>query len=471
MPLTKKRTAPRTKKNYSITPTFVENAKRPSQSQKAFWYWDKKLTGFGLKVYYTGRKVYGIRFILKGGKSRWIEIGPDGDPWNAKTARDEATLIAQNVMNGRTPMAHKVEREVVFATLRDLFNAYATHLDEMVGKGALAARTVAKYKRQWEMNVPEEYKVKHITELDVEVFDRLHTLITNPPVPVRKARRPVEANRTLDMLSAMLEWVLSLPERRRLGLKENAVRKVTQNVESDDRGIWLSDEDQAKLFEFLLNPQHRYNTWWDEERRARRIARARKIKRPERRRPCYVLIDTMVDALLVLFMTGLRAAEVMSLPWEAINDTRQTAKVQQNKQGAGPTEQIQHKRIYLPDEVLEILAKLPKEGPWVFPSAGRSKKSSSGHIANLQDAWDRVRTHLNLPKVRLHDFRHTVACELSSHPDGTVKNLQGAMGWATAQTALRYLHARQKHLDRMVQETASSRIQRLRGNPPSITRE
>jgi len=111
VPLTKKRTVPRTKKNYSITPTFVENAKRPSQSQKAFWYWDKKLTGFGLKVYYTGRKVYGIRFILKGGKSRWIEIGPDGDPWNAKTARDEATLIAQNVMNGRTPMAHKVERE------------------------------------------------------------------------------------------------------------------------------------------------------------------------------------------------------------------------------------------------------------------------------------------------------------------------------------------------------------------------
>jgi len=71
----------------------------------------------------------------------------------------------------------------------------------------------------------------------------------------------------------------------------------------------------------------------------------------------------MVDALLVLFMTGLWADEVMSLPWEAIYDTRQAAKVQQNKQRAGPTEQVQHKRIYLPDEVLEILVESPRSLP------------------------------------------------------------------------------------------------------------
>lgn len=454
--------APRPKRNHSITDTFVKEVKRPTRQQRATWYWDRKLTGFGLKVYYTGKKVYGVRFILKGGKSRWCAIGEDGNPWNAGTARSKAKQMLQNVLDGLAPDHAKVEKEEVFASLADLYGDYTDHLDNMVAKGAMSERTVKKYKRQWEQNLRASDKSALVSSLSMEFFDALHTWITDNPIKKGLKKRPIEANRTLDMLSAMLAWVMERPLKQRRGLTENWVAKVTQNVENDERGVWLSEEDQTILFDFLLDPANRYQNWYEQEQAARRLARRKKTRRPERRRPRHVLTETMADALLVLFTTGLRSKEVMCLRWDEVDGNRQTATLQQNKQGPGPTERIQHKRIFLPAEVMEILAKRPREGPWVFPSNGRGLRSGSGHIVNLQDCWERVRKHLNLPNIRLHDFRHTVACELASHPNGTVKNIQQAMGWATAQTALRYLHARQKALDAMVQETASTRFERAR---------
>ena len=50
----------------SITDSFALRVTRPTKAQKATFYFDKKSTGFGLKVYYNGTKVYGVRIATAG---------------------------------------------------------------------------------------------------------------------------------------------------------------------------------------------------------------------------------------------------------------------------------------------------------------------------------------------------------------------------------------------------------------------
>ena len=96
----------------SITDTFALRIACPTKDKKATFYFDKKSTGFGLKVYYSGAKVYGVRIAMTGNAARWLTIGPHGDPWNADSAREEARIIKLNVENALDPFAHKAPKHV-----------------------------------------------------------------------------------------------------------------------------------------------------------------------------------------------------------------------------------------------------------------------------------------------------------------------------------------------------------------------
>jgi integrase len=328
-----------------------------------------------------------------------------------------------------------------------------------------------KYKRQWAQNVPKLLKNKYVSELDVTDFQGVHRKITKSALrkkrtgkkdpskrihskksaqvakkPAPKKGRPIEANRTLNMLSSMLGWVMDLPQKKRMGLTENHALAVIKNPERTDRGVQLKDAEQLRLIQFLNDPTNRRSFWWEAERKARRTAKALRQKREEIRQPAHVLEDMLADALLICFLTGLRSWEVKAMRWDGISEEGDMLKTPVTKQGARKTTRLLYKDTFLTDDALEVLGRQPRDSEWVFPSRGRSKKSTSGHITNLQDAWERVRSHLGLPIVRIHDLRHTMACELARPGGLGVKDLQAAMGWESSQTALRYLHAYEENL-------------------------
>lgn len=486
MPMPSKAESRAPKQRYAIGDTFLDrNVELPSREEKARFYFDDQIRGFGVKVYATGTIVFGVRFNLPRGRMRWIAIGTYKDDYKTKGAREEAMVIKQNVGKGLPPLAHRVKPELALARLQDLAEHWFKELDELVLSRNMAEKTVKKYKRQWIQNVPKSLKIKYVSELDVTDFQKVLRMITKsnarkkpskkrdpnkrihskkqPKVAkpaAKKKGRPIEANRTLDMLSSMLGWVMGLPGNKRMGLTENHVLKVIMNPERSDRGVQLKDAEQIRLIQFLNDPMNRKSVWWDQERKARRIAKAQRQKREEVRQPTYVLEDMMADALLLCFLTGLRSWEVKAMRWDGI-EGGDILKTPITKQGARKTTRLLYKDTFLTDDALEVLNRQPRLSEWVFPSHGRGKASASGHISNLQDAWERVRSHLELPAVRIHDLRHTMACELARPGGLGVKDLQAAMGWESSQTALRYLHVYEENLKESIRTISDKRKARL----------
>ena len=79
---------------------------------------------------------------------------------------------------------------------------------------------------------------------------------------------------------------------------------------------------------------------------------------------------------------------------------------------------------------------LPREedNPWVV--AGRKPGS---HLTDLQHPWRRIRERTELPDVRIHDLRHSIASKALALGEGLpmIGNLLGHM---PVQTTIRYAH-------------------------------
>lgn len=446
-----------------ITDSFVERVARPDQA--AIFFFDKSRSGFGVKIYPANqntnrpsKRVYGVRVTIEGNKKRWITIGAHGNPWTAEKARDEANRIRLNIEQGKPPFDHRQDRKSVLYRLKDLAEAYFAEYDDWVTQGRRSQNTLTKYKRQWEENVPSWLKKLPVSDLKSSVFQKALKEISR----LKSARpRPIEGNRTLAMLSAMLGWVMDQDPDERKGLTENHCDGVQRNPENETRGVWMEDADQSRLIAFLLDPRNRKETWWEEEKRARKAAKHQKLKRKDQFQPPYLITHQMANALLLLFISGLRSWEVMALRWEDIHVRSHTLEVEQTKRGATPSNVRESKRIFISEEVQTVLDQIPKTSEWAFPTNGKSKKSQSGHIENMQDSWERIRKHLKLPEIRLHDYRHTAASEIGDHPDMSVQDLKYAFGWKTEQTAMRYLHSRAKAREKRVQQITSTRMKRI----------
>lgn len=445
-------------KTVSITETFVDRLPRPRKDEKAKFYFDKKSTGFGVKVYYTGSKVYGVRISMNGNKARWLNIGAHGDPWDADAAREEARQIKLNIGNGLDPYAHRAPKHVSLNRLEDLAKAFFKHFQELVDQERRSPATLKEYKRQWAKNVPDDMKKKSVQTLRRSDFTSLHKAITR-----RNPRKPltVEANRTVALLCSMMGWVLTLDEDLRMGLKENLADGVSRNQEFE-RGLWMEELEQARLLAFLVDPMNRILVWWPAEKMARVAANPSIPKRAPVKRPPHVLDGAVLDALLLCFLTGLRHCEALAMRWDHIQKATGTFQVPIVKRGAKPGAQAEFKAIFITQEIQELLDRIPKTSEWLFPSQGRSAKSESGHLENIQDAWERIRKHLGLGKIRLHDFRHTMASELGDQENLNARELKDSMGWKTMQTAMRYMHARERQQQVKLQEISTSRMKRLK---------
>lgn len=459
----KPHSAPAAHKLPNITDSFVKDVARPVKH--AVYYFDKSRTGFGIKVYPANRnanrpakKVYGIRVTVEGQRKQWIKIGAHGDTWTADSAREEARTIRLNLEHGDPPFFHRKSRKAALLKFEDLATAFFVHYKDEVERGLRSEGTYKVYKQQWDSNVPTWLKTTAVAELKQSLFEKALKEISHPK---RRKPRPIVGNRTLAMMSSILGWVLGLDPEDRMGLTENFCNKVKRNPETETRGIWLEDEEQAKLIAFLKDPENRRENWWKVEKQSRTAAKLAGTKRKKLFQPPYLITDQAAHALLILFLTGLRSWEVMALQWKDFHGRTNTVRVRQTKRGADPGAVAENKRIFISSEVQEVLDQIPEISEWVFPSIGRGTKAKSGHIENLQDSWERVRTHLGILDVRLHDFRHTAASEVGDSPGVTVQDLKAGFGWKTEQTAARYSHSRHRERDKRIQEATSNRIDRL----------
>ena len=272
-------------------------------------YWDGELTGFGVRVRKSGRKIYVVQTRVAG-KLRWFTIGQHG-PFTPDDARAKALEVLAKAKRGINPRV-TAAKPAAAPTVSDLGKRF---LEEYV-PAHCKPRTRRDYQRAVSVFIDPRIgsmKVAEVARADVVEFHH------------RMRKTPVQANRTLAALSKMFS-VAEVWEWRPDG--SNPCRNV-QRYREHPRERFLSPEETDRLCAVLREAE------------------------PE--------MPSAVAAFRLLLLTGCRLSEIQTLRWEHVKDD--CIELPDAKSGG--------RIVPLGPEARAVLADLPRDddNPWVI--AGR----------------------------------------------------------------------------------------------------
>ncbi|MEH6647885.1 tyrosine-type recombinase/integrase [Sulfitobacter sp.] len=339
--------------------------------------WDAELSGFGVRVFASGRKSYLVQYRA-GGRTRRRSIGQHG-VLTAEEARNEARKLLGEVAKGGNPSEDRQQhlRGPSMAALCDRFlTEYAEHhCKPSTRKGyEIVVRTCIKPKLG-------PRKIVDISRAEIVAFH--HGM----------RDRPYMANRAVSILSKMFnlaeDWGM-----RKDGA--NPARRI-KKFKEEEKKRYLSDDEQARLGDVL----------------AEALETGQETP--------YTL-----SAIYLLMLTGCRLGEILTLQWDFV--TARHLELPDSKTG--------RRRIPLPREAYEVIMSLPRVAGNPYVILGESE---DGHLINLQKPWRRIKAKAGIDDVRMHDLRHTYASvAVMSGIDPFL--LKEIMGHKNLQTTLRYSH-------------------------------
>ena len=108
----------------------------------------------------------------------------------------------------------------------------------------------------------------------------------------------------------------------------------------------------------------------------------------------------------------------------------------------------------LSEDALEVVARQPRTGFFVFPGDGKT-----GHRESVRKSWARVRERAKLGECRIHDVRHTFASLLAS--SGQSLHVIGKMlGHTQPSTTHRYAPPARRAPERDAAELAAAGVRK-----------
>jgi integrase len=349
--------------------------------------WDR---GFGVKATAGGDKIYLLNYHF-GGRKRRYTIGAHGAPWTPDTARKEALRLQHRVAAGVDPMAEKA----LGRTAPRVRDVVARFLDEYV-VAKRAAGTARLYRGILEQHVLPAWGPRPIASITRSDVLALHH---------RLRATPVHANRTLLLISKLMNLASAW------GLRPEGTNPA-QHVER-----------------YREHARQRYLTR-DEFRRlgqALRAADRGPVPLPGGRDPVRLPLYALAAIKLLLF-TGARRGEMLALRWDDLDLDRHVANL--------PTSKTGFKVVHLNAPALAVLAGLPRivGNPYVLPGQRRGQ-----HLVNVTDTWYAIRALADLPDVRLHDLRHSLA-SVGAGAGLSLSIIGGLLGHSQPGTTARYAH-------------------------------
>ena len=345
-------------------------------------FWDSELSGFGVRVYPSGSKVYVVQTRAGGRAAKRVTVGRHGIV-TAEEARRRAALVIARIKAGEDPVPATPARALA------------------------AGPTVGELARQWlDEHVAVRCKPK-TAELYHLVVDR-HLLPRLGRVPaaavnhatvaeLHQALRatPTMANRTVDVLSRI--WNAA-EDRGLLPEAGNPCRLVVKNRE---------------------RPRERFLSEAEFRRLGRTLAEA------ETGRGVSV---HAVAAIRLLLLTGCRKNEILTLRWSDVDLGAGELRLADSKTGA--------RVVPLSPEAANVLAGIPRVADNPHVIAGKVK---SAHLRNLDDPWKLIRARAGLEDVRLHDCRHSFASRALALGEG-LPMIGRLLGHTRVETTARYAH-------------------------------
>ena len=308
-------------------------------------FWDRELSGFGVRVYPSGSKVYVVQTRTKG-KSKRVTLGRHG-VISADQARRKAAETIARLKSGEDPGGKSAST----VTVADLA---ARYLKEHVALHC-KPHTAKLYRSAVQRFILPAYGHLAVEEVDREHIANLHYELRDIPY---------QANRVLEIGSKLF----NLAELWKLRAGGNPCKFVRKYREKN-RERFLTDEEFRRLGEVLSEME------------------------AEKTLPVFA-----AAAFRLLMLTGCRRNEIVTLRWEHVDIEGGELRLPDTKTGA--------RMVPLSPPAARVLAELPRiEGnPWVIPGFKPNR-----HLADLNHYWERVRERANLQDVRIHDIRHSFA--------------------------------------------------------------
>ena len=379
-----------------IMKTLSNRAVGKLEVHKDTVFWDKELTGFGVRVYPTGSKVYIAQARGPEGPKR-VAVGRHG-VIGAEQARQRAALIIARIKAGEEAVSEPM-KPTGGPTVAEVAARYLTEYVEVRCKPSTAAAT---------RSVLEKHIVPALGKLPLAAVERAQVAELHG----RLYETPAIANAVVRTLSAMYrlacEWGI-VPE----GLS-NPCRSIVKYPEHK-RERFLTDEEFVRLGEALDEVEAGGGT-----------------------------SAPSVAAIRLLALTGCRRSEILSLRWEDVAPGEAELRLPDAKTGA--------RVVPLPPRAVELLASLPRiEGnPWVIPG-----RKPGTHLRQIDDAWRVVRARAGLEGVRIHDLRHSYASRALALGE-SLPMIGCLLGHRQIETTARYAHLARDSAQEAAERVAAS---------------
>lgn len=345
----------------------------------AHYLWDDQLSGFGVRIYNSGRKSFVVTYRAKG-RQRFHTVGRFGE-LTLHEARSTAMRVLARTRRGEDPSG---DRQAYFRspTIADLADRYLRE-HALLKKKASSTKDDT---RNWRLHVlPRlgKQKVADVTRADLA---GLHSEL---------AATPYVANRVLALLSKAFN-LAEVWGWRKDGT--NPCRHI-ERFKERRRERFLSPEELSRLAQVLATAENEQTEW-----------------------------PQVVAAFRLLIFTGCRVGEILNLQWEHVDFEARCLRLPDSKTGS--------KTIYLSNPALKVLADLdPPEGnPFVVWGVKPGR-----HLRSLTRPWHRIRGRAGLEDVRLHDLRHSYA-SFGAGAGLSLRMIGQLLGHSQPVTTQRYAH-------------------------------
>ena len=344
-------------------------------------FWDRELSGFGVRVYPSGSKVYLVQ-TRHGGKSRRVTIGRHGLV-SAEQARRKAAEVIASIKAGDEPGRNgSVLPSAMGPTLAEVAERY---MREHVAVRCKPT-TARAYRDALERLLLPEFGSLPLGAIGRDQVATLH---------YRLHKTPNMANRVVDMLARLFYMAEAWGVAPEGGNPCRFVKKYRSR--SCER--FLSEQEFRRLGRVLSE-----------------VESEGKVSR------------SGVAALRLLMLTGCRRNEILTLRWEDIDLGAGEIRLRDAKTGA--------RQVALSPAARKVLLALPRkvDNPWVIagPESGR-------HLSDLNFPWRVVRKRAGLEDVRIHDLRHSFASRALALGE-SLTMIGKLLGHRQVQTTARYAH-------------------------------
>ncbi|MDE0331042.1 MAG: tyrosine-type recombinase/integrase [Nitrospinae bacterium] len=379
----------------SIAKTLSNRMVDRLEVKKDTVYWDRDLTGFGVRVYPTGSKVYVAQARGPEGPKR-VTVGRHGII-GADKARKRAALVIARIKSGEEAVAKPFKR-ACGPNVAELSERYLTDYVEVRCKPGT---------RKLLRSVVRKHIAPALGKLPLTEVERAHVAQLHG----RLYAKPATANRVVRVLSSMFEM-------------------------AGDWGLVPDGVNPCRaIVKYPVKRRERFLTETEFERLGRSLDKMEAKNGAS---------SPAVAAIRLLMLTGCRKSEILNLRWEDVKLDEAELRLADAKTGP--------RAVALAPATLDLLASLPRlpDNPWVIPRA-----KPGARLSGLDHVWRTVREEAGLDGVRLHDLRHSYASRALALGEG-LPVIAKLLGHAHIQTTARYAHLTRESVREAAERVAES---------------